>query len=181
MDENAFAQLKELGAKKQDELAALRARVTELEALKERLAMLKTERDTYRDDLHAANDELDANDKRLLDLTRLCDGETALPDGTHYNAAQLIGEIREFVNEVSSERDSLLAENAKLKVALQPFALAAEDTSTQQAGAEYVLHVRHITEPKFLPIYINGKAREWRFLDASHLRAAAAALKAGKP
>jgi hypothetical protein len=68
---------------------------------------------------------------------------------------------------------------AVLEAALRPFALAAEDDSVKQAGSDFVLHIRHITEAKFLPIYVNGKARDWMLLNASDLLNAADALKAG--
>lgn len=75
-----------------------------------------------------------------------------------------------LIKRLETERDAL-------KAALMPFALAAEDGSVKQAGEEYVLHIGLSTEPRHIPIFINGNTPDWKFLDKSHLRAAAKALR----
>lgn len=87
----------------------------------------------------------------------------AAPDALEVRLAALIKRLEARVDE--------------LEAALTPFAQAAEDASVQQAGKDFVLHIRHETEAKFLPIYINGNKREWKFLDVSYLRAARKVLR----
>jgi hypothetical protein len=93
-------------------------------------------------------------------------------DGKPFRLSTLLSEIRQAINEIAAERDTLLARNALLEAKLRPFALAALDVRKHKYVSPDTCELISVWDEEY--IYLNKDMSE--ALQVRHLNDALAVL-----